>query len=69
MGFSNQQYKEKINSLYLEQGQATALEWAAKQKRTQWEYCSMCECETAVLREEHECLICGSSTKPLKQEE
>jgi len=69
MSFTNEQYKDKISSLYLEQGQATALEWAGKQKRTKWEYCDMCECETAVLQEEHTCLICGSTTKALKEEE
>ena len=62
---TNKQYEDKIYELYTTSGFGAAVEFASRQKRTKWEYCEACENEVPVLRNEHSCLICGQTTKPI----
>jgi len=52
---------DRANEIYAKKGQSAVFDFANKHK-IGYEYCPPCETSSPAI--EHECLVCGSTTKP-----
>lgn len=59
--------KRQAHKKYEEGGQSAVFDFINNfySASVNWEYCKPCECISPTLKEEHECLVCGSETKTI----
>jgi len=54
--------EDAVYDVYCEKGFASACDEANKYEVCRYEFCNMCDCEAPVIKGDHICLVCGSTT-------